>query len=439
MHGHDQLLWDIIRTAFALASALAGGLVTLALAYCLALLLVAAIASRRRQISDTSKPTTRFAILIPAHNEELVIGATLDWLSRTNYPSHLLNVIVIADNCSDATVSIVRGSTHAPVLERSDLDNPGKPAALNWATQQGRREVEECDAIVIMDADTRMDTAFLGAMDAAFRRAGSRQFAAQGRYDVLNPDDGWRTALMAGALSLVHVVRPLAREAMHLSVGLKGNGMCFSRDLLKQMPWNPHSLTEDIELGLDLIEKKGIRVQYVPEAIVAAQMPVTQSAAEGQRRRWEGGRSKIARERTLGLLSVGLTKGSAVAIDAAVDLILPPLAQLGALLALWGALTAVGMAIHALPTGFAIWWCGGALSLAAYVIGGFAVGGAPKGAYAALVRAPFYAVWKLTTLLNRRNVAKTAAGDDAWVRTERAPITPVTGESPVPTGRGGVE
>ena len=276
-----------------------------------------------------------------------------------HYPPALVNVIVVADNCTDATVSIARAIDGVLVLERCAPDHPGKPSALNWAIEQTQPEVEASDAVIVMDADTRMDGDFLCAMDAAFHRAGGRPFAAQGRYDVLNPDDGWRTALMAGALSLVHVVRPLARELMGLSVGLKGNGMCFSRGLLAELPWNPSSLTEDIELGIDLIEKKGMRIEFVSGAVVSAQMPVTQAAAAGQRRRWEGGRGRIVRDRAVGLLLMGIIKRNRIAIDAAIDLLLPPVAELFAILALWGAVIGLGVASHALPISLSgLWWVG---------------------------------------------------------------------------------
>jgi glycosyltransferase involved in cell wall biosynthesis len=349
-----------------------------------------------------------------------MIGATLGHLTQLDYPADLRRIVVIADNCTDKTVEIATGCDGVTVLERHDIENAGKPSALNWAIKKLLAEATPVfDAVVIVDADTVVDKQFLSAMDRVFNTANTPFFAAQGWYKVLNPSENWRTALMAGALGLVHYVRPLAREYMGLSTGLKGNGMCFSRSVVEKLTWRPDSLTEDIELGLDLIEQCRSRVRFVPDAVVRAQMPTTDSASISQRRRWERGRYEIVTRRALPMLGRGIMRGDRVAIDAAADMITPPVAEQAALLVATGALIAdvwlLGIREWWMPI---VWLCAVA-GFATYIIAGFRLSAAPPEAYRALFASPFYVAWKLVTVFKGW---KPKSDKFVWVRTERAPL-----------------
>jgi cellulose synthase/poly-beta-1,6-N-acetylglucosamine synthase-like glycosyltransferase len=218
---------------------------------------------------------------------------------------------------------------------------------------------------------------------------------------------------MEGALALVHHVRPLGRERLGLSVGLKGNGMCFCWDVTKRVAWRGGSLTEDIEYTVDLALDSGIRVRYVPGAIVYAEMPSSQQGAQSQRVRWEAGRRDVLRR--LGRRMLTASRTSMIVRDLLIDLILPPMAELAAMIAILVVLTAVApyvrlsMEISGTVSALAF------AALAVYVVGGFRVGGAPRDAYRALVMAPFYIIWKIIVVL----LAALARKPLTWVRTAR--------------------
>ena len=108
---------------------------------------------------------TRFVVLIPAHDEEIVIGRALEALSRQEYSSDHFAVHVVADNCDDRTADIVR-SHGVCVHERVDRERPGKGPALNWLLERLVSAGEHFDAVVIIDADTSVHPAFLRHMDA---------------------------------------------------------------------------------------------------------------------------------------------------------------------------------------------------------------------------------------------------------------------------------
>ena len=143
------------------------------LGYVAILSLAAIVVALRPARRLTEPPTTRFVILIPAHNEAAVIAKLLASLRQLDYPANLFTPLVIADNCTDATAAIVRAAG-VRVLERTSETERAKGYALRYALEQLAAAGEVYDAYVIVDADTVFAPAFLREMDAALRegRAG---------------------------------------------------------------------------------------------------------------------------------------------------------------------------------------------------------------------------------------------------------------------------
>lgn len=392
---------------------------------------------RPRSIAAADGENRRFTIVIPAHNEELVLGATLDGLEALDYLQGRFRVVVVADNCTDSTAAIAR-KMGATVMERTNLTQRGKGYALEWAFAQllaDRGEfADDADAYVVVDADTLVDRDFLNAMS---RRLGegvapenrdAHRAALQGRYGVLNTNDSWRSALMTAAFDLFNHVKPLGRNNVGLSVGLKGNGMAFTRALLKESPMQGSSITEDIDYGLDLLQKRGVAVGYAPEAIVVAQMPTTAKQSASQRERWERGRYKLMRERAFPLLWDGIRRGDVRLVDAALDLLTPPLAELYALCVAWLIVAFIGYGLEWTPAEVVIPPALALLGYVVYVLGGLKVAGAKPEAYSALLRAPLYALWKFVLIFTPKKGVKKAVGalSEEWVRTERAAMPSAT-------------
>jgi 1,2-diacylglycerol 3-beta-glucosyltransferase len=419
--------------------------VTGSVAYLLVLLCAATLARNAAQHTGEKKETASLrlsaldlciAVVVPAHDEERVLAATLDSLRAQDYPGHLLEIVVVADNCTDSTAQIARDHG-VTLLERCNAEERGKGYALDCAIERLLARSEAPDAVVVVDADTWVAPNFVGIMAAhlAAGRDASGCCVLQGRYGVLNRTEGWRATLMSGAFELVNHIRPLGYDRLGLSITLKGNGMAFTRAVLQRLRWQGQSLTEDMDYSLDLIRLHGLRVRYVPEALVLAQMPVTAGQAASQRARWEGGRYRLFRERALPLLTEGLRRRNLPLFDAGFALCVPPLAELAALLLLWGALIAAGSHWHLL---LAVRWQVGLFALTllgflTYVLGGLRVAGASHEVYGALLRAPFYIVWKLALSLvgmwKRR--ATGSVGPPEWIRTSRTvPVQPPADEPP---------
>jgi cellulose synthase/poly-beta-1,6-N-acetylglucosamine synthase-like glycosyltransferase len=371
----------------------------------LAAILVAILVALRPPRRSAAPPTTRFIALIPAHNEAAVLAKLLASLRQLDYPERLFTPLVIADNCTDATAAIARAAG-ARVWERTSATERAKGYALRDALERLAAGGEVYDAYVIVDADSVLSPAFLREMDAAMR-AGA--LVAQGQYRVLNAGEGWAAGLRAVAFVLINHVRPLGRSLFGLSAGLKGNGMVFSRAVIERFGWGAYGLTEDGEHHVTLI-KAGIRVAYVPLALVAAEAPARVRQSGSQQRRWERGRIELARAHGLAMLGDFLRTGDLARLDVAVESLTPPLS----LLAVGVVVALAGAALSRWALG--LWIALGLLvALSLHVAVGIALGRLPLRVVLSLLAAPFYIVWKSGLFLG----ALVARGASGWVRTPR--------------------
>lgn len=370
--------------------------------YLLVLTLASFFASRARS------PLTqhRFAFVVPAHNESAGIANTVKSLLAVEYPRDRFDVFVIADNCSDDTAAQARAAG-AQVLERQDAKNRGKGYALTYMFDHLQTLTPRPDVAVVIDADTVISKNLLGAFSAAFSAGAT---AAQADYAVSNPNASWRTRLMRIALAMFHILRSLGREALRVSCGLRGNGMAFSLDLLREVPHAAFSVVEDLEYGVAL-GRAGHRVWYVREAHVYGEMVPGEKASRSQRERWEKGRDLIRKKLGRTLLGESLAKRSAMLFDLAMDVIVPPLSRVGVL---------VGLAMIA--SAALAWWfevapwayapsLAAAAALGLYVLRGWQLSGTGIRGLFDLACAPIYVAWKLT-LRNKR-------AEEEWVRTAR--------------------
>ncbi len=367
---------------------------------------VLALLSGHRKPPQVQHRDTRFAVVVPAHNEQEDIGATVENLLAVDWPTERYEVVVVADNCNDATAERAK-QAGARVFERHHDELRGKGYALEFAFDTLLQE--EIDAIVVVDADTKVSPNLLEAF-AARLQAG--EHAAQAEYAVENVHASWRTKLMAVALAMFHGVRSLGRERVKVSAGLRGNGMCFSVALLKEHPHKSYGLVEDIEYGVT-IGLGGYRVAYVGEATVRGEMVTGGKAAASQRRRWEGGRVALAKERVPALLGQAFRGPSLLCLDLAMDLIVPPLSYVGILLGL-GVLLEGGLFLAGgfVPAWSLAPWLLSQFLLGLYVVRGVWLSGLGFQGFVVLAWAPVFIVWKIL-------VVRPWKGDKEWVRTER--------------------
>jgi cellulose synthase/poly-beta-1,6-N-acetylglucosamine synthase-like glycosyltransferase len=387
---------------------------------------VAAILGHKdSQIGDESSSNYEFTILIPAHNEEFLLPDLLESLQNLDYPKTNYSVHVIADNCTDQT-EIVARAFDVVVHKREDKENIGKGYALQWALDRIWQSKSLPDAVLIIDADSIVSRSFLQVMSV---RLAKGEHIIQAYYTVRDPDQSWSTSLRYAAFAVLHYLRPQGRMFLGGSVGLKGNGMVFKREVIQTLKWS-NSVTEDIEFHMILL-LQGYRVAFAPDAVIWGEMPGSLADSQSQHTRWEKGRLDMARIYIPKLVTAffkALRKRefrySFQLFDAVMEHIIPPLSILASLV-LMGFLAS--LSIFILQTAQPLGWsqflsrlnviisAGLILGLLVYLIIGLLLVKAPKKVYFSFAYAPILVGWKVLNyvrVLFRREQL-------TWVRTKR--------------------
>lgn len=379
--------------------------------------LLTIVGMRRPTRMAAGDRTTRFVIVVPAHDEAAVIADTLRSFGALDYPRSAYDVHVVADNCTDATAAIVRNhGWHAH--ERHDLTSPGKGPALNWLFDRIDAD-GDFDVVLVVDADTVLDPKFLEAMDRAFADGAE---VVQGFYSVRDPGDSTSAGIRYAALACRHHLRPLGRNRLGASCGLYGNGMAFRRDILRRRRWSGH-LVEDAEFQMELLIGDGVIVRYVPDARLEAEMPDTLEDATSQNERWERGRIELTRRYVPILMrKLPTARGRRVAyLDAIADHVVPPLSLVVVLQAV-GTVASGSAACatlrdqrHARLTRRAIVHVVALVVLGTHVLAALRTVAAPPSVYRSLTKVPSMIVWKAGLWSN----AVRSKNEVVWLRTKR--------------------
>ena len=226
----------------------------------------------------------KFMAIIPAHNEEAVIRNLVESLKNQNYPKELLDVYVIADNCTDQTANIARDAG-AIVYERFDETKKTKGYAMNWFLAQKIEENADYDAFFVFDADNIVDVDFTNQMNIKLCQG---ETVVQGYRDIKNPSDTWITAGYAIFYWMMNRMYHLARYNLGLSPLINGTGFMVRFDIVKPNGWDTVTLTEDIEFSLKHIID-GYKLGWAVNAKVYDEQPLEFKASWKQRTRWTVG------------------------------------------------------------------------------------------------------------------------------------------------------
>lgn len=230
---------------------------------------------------------TRFAVLIAARNEELVIGPLINSLLMQDYPAELYDIWVIPNNCTDNT-ALAAQSYGAKVLECTvPVRSKGEVLRFAYNRLRGRRY----DAWLVFDADNVVDPRFLAEMNNA-RMAGVK--AAQGYRDSKNPYD----TAVSGCSSIYYWMMDRfhngGKAGLSLSAMIGGTGFMVTQALLDKLGgWHTETISEDLELTAQAV-LAGERVAYVPKAVTYDEQPLTWTQSFTQRRRWSSGTLQVA-------------------------------------------------------------------------------------------------------------------------------------------------
>ncbi len=235
---------------------------------------------------DDEKPVrpfrarTKFAILIAARNESLVIGDLIKSLKEQNYPKELYDIYALINNCTDNTLEVAK-EAGAKII---DVDVPvkSKGDVLKYTFKKLKKK--NYDAYIIFDADNVVHPEFLKLMNNAYL---SGYKVAQGRKDSKNIEDNW----LSTSCSLFYYIQNFffnkARMKINAAAAINGTGFMVAKSLMDE-GFDPKTVTEDIELSIQCV-LKGIDIAYVEEAITYDEQVTKFKDSWNQRSRWSKG------------------------------------------------------------------------------------------------------------------------------------------------------
>ena len=370
----------------------------------LAVEVFAAILPRRRRPAAGARP--RCTILVPAHNEAAGIVPTIELLKPQLQDGD--RIIVIADNCADATAANARAAG-AEAIERHDLDRRGKGFALDFGLKH--LEADPPEIVVLIDADTRTAPE---ALDRLVRDAARRHTPVQGVFTdaprLRDPRGQWS----AFALKFKNEVRPLGLHHLGLSCLLYGSGMAFPYAVLKQAHLASGNIVEDMKLGIDL-SLAGYTPRFCPDARFESDDAPTLEASATRRTRWEHGHVFTIFGQTPRLLWCGLKQCRPRLWALALELAVPPLSLL-----VIGQVMLLGICLIWWQLGGSFWpsavIAGAGCLAAATILTAWARFGRQLLSLKILCMLPVYVLWKIPIYLKL-----VVRPERSWVRTERKP------------------
>ena len=246
---------------------------------------------KTRKFSD-AKTNHKFAVLVAARNEEAVIGKLLKSINNQDYPSELVKVFVVADNCSDKTAEVAR-SHGAVCYERSDTEHCTKGYALQFLVKQIERDfgTQSFEGYFVFDADNILKEDYIKRMNESFD---SGEKIVTSYRHTKNFNDNWISASYG-----IHWLRTVrtehrARSVFRLACRIQGTGFLFASEIIKN-GWNYVKLTEDRSFCADAVVN-GYRISFNYDAVFYDEQPTDLKIAMRQRIRWAKGNLQSFRE-----------------------------------------------------------------------------------------------------------------------------------------------
>ena len=235
----------------------------------------------------TAKKNHRYAVLISARNESMVIANLIESIKNQNYPSELVDVFVVADNCTDNTAEVAE-KAGAYVIERFNEEEKGKGYALNYLLKYIKRQygADYYEGFFVFDADNVLEKDYIKQMNTVFDNG---YLLVTSYRNSKNYSDNWISS--GYGLWFLREARYLNNSRMILgsSCVVSGTGFLVHKDVMKaHNGWDCYLLTEDIQFSTENI-LSGNKIGYCADAIFYDEQPVRFIDSWNQRLRWSKG------------------------------------------------------------------------------------------------------------------------------------------------------
>lgn len=218
------------------------------------------------------------AVVVPAFNEAAVLAQSLTSLSAVISTDH---IYVVSDGSTDRTARIAKAQVPNVLALRK---NRGKAGALE-ALISKYRLTRRYDYIFFFDADTRINREFLKRV----RRMLTDVKPALLVGTVGSGRNGLISAYRAYEYGFSHFFYKNAQNAMGTIVVAPGCASVYRSDVIEALDFGNHTLTEDLDLTMQIHHRRLGKIVYCPQATVATQDPATLSDYWKQVNRWNTG------------------------------------------------------------------------------------------------------------------------------------------------------
>lgn len=272
---------------------------------------------RKKEEKDYT-PKNKFAMIVAAHNEEVVIGKLVESINKQDYPRELFDIFVIADNCDDKTSEVAR-KAGAKVFERFNKEQRGKGYALEWMFDKLYKMDERYDAVCIFDADNLVHKDFLKEINSKMKEGYK---VVQGYIDSKNPEDSWIATSYSIAFWSQNRMFQLARNNVGFSNQIGGTGFAIDFETLKELGWGATCLTEDLEFTCKIVLNGG-KIGWAHDAKIYDEKPLGLKASWVQRRRWMQGFTDVASRYFFKLAKKAITERKWYIFDCALYVLQP--------------------------------------------------------------------------------------------------------------------
>lgn len=227
----------------------------------------------------------KYAVVIAARNESAVISQLIKSIKKQNYPAELVDIYVVADNCTDNTAEVAKNAG-ARVFERFNRQRVGKGYALDYAFKNIINSNESYEGYFVFDADNLLDENYISEMNKVFDNG----YKVVTSYrNSKNYDTNWISA--GYSLWFLREAKYLNNSRMILNTGcaISGTGFMVSDEIIrKNNGWKHHLLTEDIEFSIDNA-LHGVKIGYSEKAVLYDEQPYLFEQSWNQRLRWAKG------------------------------------------------------------------------------------------------------------------------------------------------------
>ncbi len=239
----------------------------------------------------------RYALCVPARNEEKVILNFLDSVANQDYPLDRLTVFIIANNCTDETALRARtwqkNGLSVVVYERKNDDERTKGFALKYLFDQIKKDytIEAFDGYFIFDADNVIAKNYITKMNEAFDEGNKIITSFRCSKNISQNYIAFSYAIHWMRTCLIE---NRGKGMLDQACRIQGTGFLFANELVKD-GWRYTSLTEDRSFCSDAVVKN-YRITYCDEAIFYDEQPYQLKIALRQRVRWAKGHLQSALE-----------------------------------------------------------------------------------------------------------------------------------------------